>query len=329
VKSASRETEAARVVLLGFLVGGQEFALPLEQIDEVTRLPDDITRLPNAATMVVGTIARHGRLLPLLALDRLLGLPQGTEGARQRVVVARVGTQKLGLVVDAVSAILRVDPAAVDAIPAALARGGGEAIIQAICRLDDGRRLVSVLAADHLLRPDLHLAPQTPEETDMTRDDREDSEQFLLFRLGAQEFGLPIAVVSEVTTLPDSLTPLPRAPAFVEGVMNLRGQVVPVIDQGRRFLGEATSGKRRRVVVVALDGTLAGFVVDMVSEVVRLPSDALRPAPELGGESTRVFDRVATLEGSERMILIVSPAELLDRAERDLLAAMTGAAPLS
>jgi purine-binding chemotaxis protein CheW len=322
---AARETQAARIALLGFEIGGQEFALPLDQIDEVTRLPDDITLLPNADAVTVGTIARHGRLLPLLALDRLLGLPGGADGARQRVVVARIGTQKVGLVVDAVSAILRVDPAAIDAIPAALARGGGEASIQAICRLDDGRRLVSVLAADHLLRTDLQLAAPTAEDTDMMRDDRTDSEQFLLFQLGAQEFGLPIAVVSEVITLPDTLTPLPRAPAFVEGVMNLRGQAVPVIDQGRRFLGAATSGKRRRVIVVTLDGTLAGFVVDMVSEVVRVPRDALRTAPELGGDGTQVFDRIATLDDSERMILIVSPGELLDRAERDLLAAMSEA----
>ncbi|MFC3580940.1 chemotaxis protein CheW [Sphingomonas hylomeconis] len=320
--------EAARVVLLGFLAAGQEFALPLDRIDRVMRLPDAITLLPDADAVVVGTIALHGQLLPLLALDRLLGLPRGTASAgRQRVVVVRIGTRQIGLMVDGVRAILRVDPAAIDALPAALARGdGGEARVQAICRLDDGQRLVSVLAADQLLHADLPLAPQPAEETIMTGDDRDDSEQFLLFQLGGQQFGLPIGVVSEVTALPATLTALPRAPAFVEGVMNLRGQIVPVIDQHRRFLGVAASGPRRRVVVVALDGTLAGFVVDTVSDVVRLPRAAIQPAPELGADETRVFDRIATPDDGAAMILIVSPGELLDRAERDLIAAMGGRA---
>jgi len=317
ITASSRAIESDRVVLLGFLVGGQEFSLPLDQVEEVIRLPREITLLPHADAVVVGTIARQGRLLPLLALDRLLGLKRAHEDQRQRVVVARIGAQKVGLVVDTVSAILRVDPRDVDAIPAALARGGGEASIQAICRLEGGRRLVSILAANQLLRTDLHLAQPSEDEV-MTCDDGEDAEQFLIFRLGDQEFGLPIAVVSEVTALPETLTRLPRALAFVEGVMNLRGQIVPVIDQRRRFLGEATTSKRRRVIVVTLDDTLAGFVVDTVSEVVRLPATALRPAPELGGEGTRVFDRIATPDG--RMILIVAPRELLDRAERDLLA---------
>lgn len=334
VPQAARAAENDRVGLLAFLVGGQQFALPLEQIEEVLRLPGDITLLPQAETAVVGTIARHGTLLPLLALSQLLGLRRSDDGTRQRVVVARIGAQRVGLVVDAVDAILRVDPAAIDAVPAALARGGGEAAIQAICRLDDGRRLVSILAADHLIRTDLtgHVVQQAEDES-MTRGDAEDGEHFLIFRLGdtesGQDFALPIAAVIEVTALPTTLTRLPKAPAFVEGVMNLRGQVVPVIDQRRRFLGDAAAGKRRRVVVVTLGDTLAGFVVDLVSEVRRIPIAAMRPAPELGGEETRVFDRIATLDGAERMILIVNPRELLDRAERDVLAALREAVPSS
>jgi purine-binding chemotaxis protein CheW len=326
VTAPTREAESDRVALLGFVIGTQHFALPLEQIEEVIRLPGDITAFPQADTVVIGTIARHGRLLPLLALDRLLALPRG-DTQRQRVVIVRIGAHRVGMVVDAVSEILRVDPATIDVVPAVLARGTGEAAIQAICRRDDGR-LVSILAADHLLRTDLGPLPQHPED-DMARDDDAEGEQFLLFRLGdqesGQEFGLPIAVVSEVTTLPATLTPLPRAPAFVEGVMNLRGQVVPVIDQRRRFLGEPATGKRRRVIVVALGETLAGFVVDMVTEVRRIPTDEVRAAPALGGIDTRVFDRVAAPDGAARMILIVEPGELLDHAERDLLAAMAPA----
>jgi purine-binding chemotaxis protein CheW len=319
------DAAAVDVVLLAFVVSGQEYALPLEQIEEVIRLPADITLLPRADPVVVGTVARAGKLLPLLSLQLLLGLKSGETRQRPRVVIARIGTHRVGLVVDAVSAILRVDESMIDPVPAVLSRGASEARIQAICRLDGGKKLVSILAADHLVRDDLtsQLMKQSGgmEQDVANETDGADIEQFLVFRLGEQEFGLPIAVVTEVTMLPEKLTPLPRAPAFVEGVMNLRGQVLPVIDQRQRFLGEAASGKRRRVVVVSMGDIQAGFVVDMVSEVLRVPARSLRAAPDLGNGETRVFDRIANLDGGG-IILIVEPRELLDRAERDMLAAM-------
>jgi len=126
-----------------------------------------------------------------------------------------------------------------------------------------------------------------------------------------------------VISLPPKLTPLPRAPAFVQGVMNLRGQVLPVIDQVQRFSGAAATGQKRRVIVVRIGDLQAGFIVDAVSEILRVPAAELRAAPDLGNDDTRVFERVANLAAQNRIVLIVSPRELLDRAERDLLASLT------
>lgn len=312
------------ISLLAFAAGGQEFALPLSQIEEVIALPAAITIIPKADAVVVGTVTRRGRLLPLLSLRLLLGLPATEGNERQRVVIARIGQNRIGLVVDAIRSLLRVPESAIDVVPAILTRGAGEARIQAICRLDGGARLVSVLAAEHLLREDLTSQLQTSagQEDDMTATIESDSEQFLVFRIGDQDFGLPIGVVEEVALYPEKLARLPRSPKFVQGVMNLRGAVIPVVDQGLRFQRDAATGKRRRVIVVSLGDTQAGFAVDAVSEVLRVPAAALRAAPELGTEGTRVFDRVANLEADGRMILIVEPQELLDRAERDMLGAM-------
>lgn len=316
----------AEIVLLAFAVGDQDYALPLHQIDGVLRLPADITLLPEAEAVAVGTIAHRSGLLPLLSLQALLGLPRGAASDRARVVVLRIGAHRIGLVVDTIRSILRIDESVIDAVPAVLTRGAATARVQAICRLGDGRRLVSILAAEHLVRGDLtaHLLHSAAgEEEDVTRQRAEDTtEQFLIFRLDDQDFGIPIAAVSEVAMAPETLTRLPKAPAFVEGVMNLRGQVVPVVDQGLRFQGRATGGRRRRVIVVTLGKMRIGFAVDAVSEVLRLPATALRDAPAFATGRTRIFDRVATFEDDGRMILIVEPQELVDRAERDLLAAM-------
>ena len=329
VEAQAAEGEAA-VTLVAFAVAGQDYALPATAVQEVLRLPAGIALLPHADAVVVGSIAVRDALLPLLSLQALLGLPGSRDHSRARIVVVKIGLHRVGLVVDAMHAILRVPERDVDAVPAVLARGAAEARVQAICRLDEGQRLVSVLAVEHLVREDLtQRLLQGAEETMAEQGAGEASEQFLLFRIGEEEFGLPIGSVVEVARPPAKLTRLPRAPAFVQGVMNLRGTVVPVIDQAQRFGAAAATGTRRRVIVVRLGELQAGFVVDAVSAVMRIQASALRPAPDLGGEETRVFMSVANLEASGRIVLIVSPQELLDRTERALLAKLSGKLPAS
>jgi purine-binding chemotaxis protein CheW len=324
-----REAEAAAetVPLVIFAIGNQEFAFPLGVVEEVLRLPEEIARLPHADSVVVGSTAVRGALLPLLSLRALLALSGADDSAKARILVIRIGAHRVGLVVDAMRSILRVTEEDIDPVPQVLARGGAEARIQAICRLDEGRRLVSVLAAEKLLRDDItaRLFQGSGEQMEMGETQAAQAfEQFLLFRIGEEEFGLPIGAVEEVTQLPEKLTRLPKAPAFVQGVMNLRGQVIPVIDQATRFGVDSASGRKRRVVIVRIGDLSAGFVVDAVSDVLRVEAEALRPAPDLGNAETRVFDRVVNLTEEERIVLIVSPRELLDRAEQDLLRSMTG-----
>lgn len=327
--SEAGEAEGAeRLALTLFAIGAQEFALPLGAVEEVIRRPAGIAGLPDADAVVIGSASHRGALLPLLSLGALLGLPGTGDDAKARVVVVRIGTHKVGLLVDAMRDIVHVSESDVDAVPQVLARGAAEARIQAILRLDEGRRLVSVLAAEHLLREDItaRLLKAGTGEADEMVDGEADgaAEQFLLFRIGGEDYGLPIGSVEEVAPLPSKLTRLPKAPPFVKGVMNLRGRVVPVIDQAARFGGASEEIRKRRVVVVRIGDLVAGFIVDQVSEVLRIAADALRPAPDLGDGDTRIFERVANFPEEDRIVLIVSPRELLDRAEQDLLRGLGG-----
>ncbi|MGF7147309.1 purine-binding chemotaxis protein CheW [Sphingomonas zeicaulis] len=323
--AAAAASRSTAVPLLAFLAGVQDFALPLRDVEEVLPVPDRISALPDADRAVLGTATLRDTLLPLLSASALLGFGTSHLARRSRVIVLRIGRHRIGLMADAVHGTLHVEPDNIDPVPQVLARGSAEARIQAICRLDHGRRLVSVLATEHLLRDDLTtrlLQGRGGEHAAEERMSEEASAPILLFRIGDASYGLPLEAVEEVARLPDRLTRLPRAPAFVEGVMNVRGMVVPVIDQARRFAGVPAAGARRRVIVVAIGEMRVGFLVDGVDEILRVPSTAIQPTPNLGADDAQVFDRVASLDGSEQVVLIVSPRDLLDLAERDLIAAL-------
>lgn len=313
------------VALLGFQLAGQPYALPLEQVREVLKLPPQLAALPKTDAAMVGVTSLRGALLPIVSTRALLGLPASDLDAAARVVVAAIGESRVGLIVDQLTSILRAPETAVGPVPRVLNRGAGEAHIDAMLRTADGG-LVSVLAPERLFREESVaqiLEDGRVKGTDMeAARETETVHRFLIFTLGEEAYALPISAVEEVVSLPDALTRLPKAPAFVAGVMNLRGSPVPVVDQRRRFEVEGAAPSRPRVVITRLDGTPVGFAVDAVTEILEVPESRLAATPDLAADAGRLFDRVARVEADGRMILLLNPQELLQRAEADLLAAM-------
>jgi purine-binding chemotaxis protein CheW len=339
ISDASAQAPRQQVSLVSFDLGTQEYALPLERVREIIPLPEHVSEVARSETAVLGVVTLRDRLLPLVSLHALLGLPSDFHReAGGKVVVLSMGGSTVGMVADRTREILRVDPDQIDPAPALLTRGTGDAEIVSICRLDHGKRLVAVLAPDRLFRSDLVRRVLSEQASDShvaegrTDEDGMADEQFIIFRLGDQEYGLPIGAVDEITRPPAQITRFPKAPAFIEGVMNLRGSVVPIVDLRRRFdLVTREPANAQRILVLALGAGKTGFMVDGVSEVMRVPADAIRPAPEVSSEQTRLIGRVANLVGQSRMILLIDPTQLLDQVEADMLAKLdrTGLVPAS
>ena len=144
----------------------------------------------------------------------------------------------------------------------------------------------------------------------------DDPTQVVIFRLGAEEFGVPIMNVQEIVRVPETLTRVPKAPAFVEGVINLRGTVLPVIDQRARLgLPQIERNDRQRIMVYLLGGKRTGFIVDSVAEVLRIPRAHIVPAPDMSREQSQLISRVAKLDGDKRLVLLIEPAHLLQGGE--------------
>ena len=134
------------------------------------------------------------------------------------------------------------------------------------------------------------------------------------FRVGAETFGVPITYVHEIVRVP-AITSVPDAPEFVEGVINLRGKIVSVVDLRKRF-GETKVDphKKNRVIVVESDGKLVGLIVDSASEVMRIPNADIEPPPSVlqNSESSYVTG-VGKLQN--RLIILVDLKRVLQRGE--------------
>ena len=316
--------------LVTFEVAGQEFALPIEAVEEILQAPSRIAAVAHAETVVLGLISVRDQLIPLLSLRRLLGFDSATGGGdREKVLVVKVGDQPVGLVADRTHAIVAADLAHVDPVPPVLAaRSGGESRLRSVYRADGGRRLIGILAPERLFREDvmqrLTRAGQGRDEADRPGDAAVRQELvFLVFRLGDAEFGLPIDTVVEVAQVPDVITRVPKAPKFLEGVVNSRGQVLPVVDQRRRFnMPKLENTAGRRLVVIRTERLRAGLIVDGVSDVLRTHAENVEPPPDLTEATSRLVRGVLNLPESNRMVLLLDPTELLTRAEQGRLDAL-------
>jgi purine-binding chemotaxis protein CheW len=327
------DLDTGELQLVSFEVAGQEYAAAIEEVQEIVQMPDEIARVPHAAAHVLGIMTLRQRLLPLVSLRRMFGLPERAADEQSRIVVIAAGAASVGVVMDSVNEVLRVAQDEVEPMPALLAREPGMADITRICRLDGGKRLVSIISAAEMFRqPAMRDILETAtnmnhHQNDHISEDKgaDDEEQLVVFRLGQEEFGVPIDSVQEIVRVPEALTRVPQAPAFVEGVINLRGAVLPVIDLRRRLGLEAIErSDRQRIMVFLIDRVCTGFIVDSVAEVLKVERSAIEPAPRLSNEQSRLLARMANLGKQKRMVQLLDPAYLVGQEELGQLTSMEG-----
>lgn len=149
---------------------------------------------------------------------------------------------------------------------------------------------------------------------------RQDDEllQLVTFSIGEEEFGVDILKVQEIIRTME-ITKVPRAPEFVEGVINLRGKVIPIIDLRRRFgLDFKPHDKDTRIIVIEINNIVVGFVVDAVSEVLRIPTNTVEPPPPVvAGVDSDYISGVGKLQ--DRLLILLDLDKLLSGEDLDML----------
>jgi len=142
--------------------------------------------------------------------------------------------------------------------------------------------------------------------------------EFLTFTLGEEEYGIDILRVKEIRGY-DAVTRIANAPAFIKGVINLRGTIVPIVDLRIKFnLGQASYDQFTVVIIINVANRVMGVVVDSVSDVLTLTAAQMKPAPEFGGAmDTQYITGLGSVD--DRMLILVDIEKLMTGAEMALV----------
>ncbi|RLB88916.1 MAG: hypothetical protein DRH50_14490 [Deltaproteobacteria bacterium] len=330
-------------LLVIFRLVNEEFAVNIMEVREIVRV-GDIVRVPQVPDFVLGVMPLRDALLPVIDLRLRLGMVldadkattageaeievQDNETDARRIIVADIGGVTTGLMVDAVSDVLRLQERDVEPTPDAIDPDNAK-YIQGVGKLDNGSRLLLLLDLARLLsREEKETITAVAEKQQgkggnsmVQKENLVGERQLVCFRIADEEYGIDIMQVREIIRL-DVITEVPGAPSYVSGIVNLRGNILPVIDLRQRF-GRKTDqhSEQNRILVVDIGDKKTGIIVDAVSEVIRIPESNIEPAPQILSDnvSSRYVDGIGKMDGGKRTIILVNTDTLLEQEEIEAL----------
>lgn len=145
--------------------------------------------------------------------------------------------------------------------------------------------------------------------------------QLVVFELENEKYGVDIASVEGIIKMQE-ITRLPHAPEFIEGITNLRGTIVPVVDLRTRFgLPPKEPTRDTRIVIANMDSSKVGIIVDAVTQVIRMPEDKIEPPPQMSVTINSAFIKnIAKLESE--LVILLDLGKVLSTEEREALTVM-------
>lgn len=310
------EAESTELPFVTFALGQESFGLNLELVEEIIEMPS-ITKVPDAPDYVMGVICLRDQVLPLLDLIRCLDVEDSDRNQhRDMVILLSLGEATLGIAVDGIQEIIRVKPEDILPPPQTLSEREVDRIEGVVLRSD---RMVSLLRILDVLSGEdqkklaamgsslanRDQAAQLAESHDMP---------VVVFRLGAEAYALHLHDVREIIMV-GLITPVPRAPQFIDGVLNLRGEVMPVIDLRTRFgLERAEATRLSRIIITSIAGVWTGLVVDLVEEVRTVDERRLEDPPRYTSVGANAYITKVARAG-EQVIFLLEIQRLLTDVE--------------
>ncbi len=247
----------------------------------------------------------------------------------KKILVIELNSTTVGLLVDKVSEVINIPKELIDF---SINESQSEMELKGIVKIDDGRRLIFLIDGNLLFKESdknlirklkgeesKALGDETMTENEKIEDTITHMERFVTFTIDNEEYGINIMQIQEINRV-SKVTKVPRAPTFIEGVINLRGEVLPVIDIRKRFgIENKPIDERTRVIITDVSGKKTGLIVDKVNEVMGIPKTNIEPTPDiiLSNARAEFLDGVGKVDEGKRMVLIINVNKILSAKEQN------------
>ncbi|KMT22005.1 chemotaxis protein CheW [Clostridium cylindrosporum] len=304
--------------LVSFILNKEEYAIDIMQVKEIIRIID-IVKVPNCEGYIEGVVSIRNNLVPILNLRKYFGMGEIDITDHTRILIVDMGAFTCGIMVDKVSEVIRVSKNVVESPPNVFYDTEGQQL-KGVAKLNEGKRLILLLEPTKLLTQD-KIAGIT--EVELSLEDQGvksiekqllDEEQLVTFRLADEEYAINIGYVEEINRMTE-ITEIPRAPIFIKGIVNLRGNVIPALDLRKLFsLEEKEITDATRIIIVDIDNRRTGIIVDAVSEVLRFEKSLIEEPSSIlsSGVDAEYIDGVGKLDEGKRMVLILNLFKVLN-----------------
>ena len=142
--------------------------------------------------------------------------------------------------------------------------------------------------------------------------------QLVSFNLDQEEYGVEVLKVREIIRM-NTITHMPNTPHYVEGIINLRGKVIPIVSMRKKFgLMETENNSHTRIMIMDVGGELMGFIVDSVSEVIRISGTEIQPSPSVAGGGIEQDCIAGVINLSERLLVLLDLDRMFSQEEKGL-----------
>ncbi len=275
-------TESAVVMskeftLLTFRLGASEFGVDIHEVQEI-RGAETVTAVPNAPAFVEGVMELRGKVIPVLDLRRRFSI--ASDVTNYRILLVRAGTMLVGMIVDRIGGVLRLQESVMQDIPELAATQLNKEFMRGIVKVGD--RVIFILNLGKVLMMDeasrLHeIAEEEREKQKQETLKEEDLIQYVTFPLGNEIYGVEIVHVVEIVGL-EGLTRIPYVPDFVLGVINVRGTVLWVVDIRQFFnVPKPKDTLQSCVILLTAGDKTCGLLVDGAPVVRRIAPQDIQP----------------------------------------------------
>ncbi len=308
--------EEDQIVIFG--IGNEEYGISINCTREIIRLPK-VSKIPNAASYIEGVFSLRKQILPLINLGMLLGNNTGLQNESSRVVIINQGEFSFGIIVDRVSRVATVQKKLLKEV-SQLEYGSCSEYIKGMISLNHGKSLIMMLEPHKLINLVQEKVASASDEINKVSGLISDEgsldmghEQIVVFKLEQEEYALDINYVQEISRSSE-IVRLPKAPQYIKGIVDLRGDIIPVLElKALLHIQDTANNSEQRLIVVHNEKRKIGILIDSVSEVLKVPTNCLEAPPQVSGgkEQTNFISKIAKLDHNKRNVMILNFSTLL------------------